>query len=142
MVPARWMSVTALSSHIARGSRPRPRQGFQAMQAADSTGRSWGVPDPAARWILIVYNSHMKKASLTDTKNNLSALIDEVREGETVLILDRGRPVARLEPVVGDSPDPAGRLAQIGRASCRERAELPGGAGPVAGATWDTERDG
>ena len=35
MVPARWMSVTALSSHIARGSRPRPRHGFQRMKAAD-----------------------------------------------------------------------------------------------------------
>jgi len=32
-------------------------------------------------------------------RNNLSALLDRVRAGETVLILDRKTPVARLEPV-------------------------------------------
>ncbi len=41
----------------------------------------------------------MKKASVTDTKNNLSAILQQVRQGETYLILDRGRPVARLEPM-------------------------------------------
>ena len=45
----------------------------------------------------------MKKASITQTKNQLSALLDRVRHGETVLIMDRGRPVARLEPVTGES---------------------------------------
>jgi prevent-host-death family protein len=44
----------------------------------------------------------MKKASITETKNNLSALIDGLKGGgEPVLIVDRGRPVARLEPVTG-----------------------------------------
>lgn len=38
----------------------------------------------------------MKTASVTDAKNNLSALIDGLRGGP-VMILDRGRPVARLE---------------------------------------------
>lgn len=41
----------------------------------------------------------MQRASITEAKNNLSGLIDRVRHGETVLILDRNRPVARLEPV-------------------------------------------
>jgi prevent-host-death family protein len=41
----------------------------------------------------------MKKASITEAKNNLSALIDSVKGGSPVLIVDRGRPVARLEPV-------------------------------------------
>ena len=41
----------------------------------------------------------MKKASITEAKNNLSALIDGVKGGSPVLIVDRGRPVARLEPV-------------------------------------------
>ena len=40
------------------------------------------------------YSSHMKTATLTETKNQLSALIDQVRHGETILILDRGRAVA------------------------------------------------
>jgi prevent-host-death family protein len=41
----------------------------------------------------------MRCTSITDAKNNLSALIDRVRRGETVLICDRNRPVARLLPV-------------------------------------------
>jgi prevent-host-death family protein len=41
----------------------------------------------------------MKKASITEAKNGLSALIDGLRRGTSVLIVDRGRPVARLEPV-------------------------------------------
>ena len=44
----------------------------------------------------------MKSASITETKNQLSALIDAVRQGETILITDRDRPVARLEPVLND----------------------------------------
>jgi prevent-host-death family protein len=41
----------------------------------------------------------MKKASITEAKNNLSALIDSVKGGSPVLIVDRGRPVARLEDI-------------------------------------------
>jgi prevent-host-death family protein len=41
----------------------------------------------------------MHRTSITDAKNHLSALIDKVRQGETVLICDRNRPVARLQPV-------------------------------------------
>ena len=41
----------------------------------------------------------MKKASITEAKNQLSRLIDQVKEGNTVLILDRNIPVARLTPV-------------------------------------------
>jgi prevent-host-death family protein len=57
----------------------------------------------------------MKKASLTETKNNLSALVDQVRRGETVLILDRGRPVARLESVLEGEVEPTGRVARLER---------------------------
>ena len=56
----------------------------------------------------------MKKASITEAKNNLSALIDRVKGGSPVLIVDRGRPVARLEPV--SRIDPADdRLARLVR---------------------------
>ena len=41
----------------------------------------------------------MKRASVTYTKNNLSRLLGMVREGETVLVVDRHVPVARIEPV-------------------------------------------
>lgn len=56
----------------------------------------------------------MKKASITETKNNLSALIDGLKGGSAVLIVDRGRPVARLEPVPGREEErPDGRLARL-----------------------------
>ena len=41
----------------------------------------------------------MHRTSITEAKNNLSALIDRVRRGESVLICDRNRPVARLQPI-------------------------------------------
>lgn len=57
----------------------------------------------------------MKKASITEAKNNLSALIDGVKGGSGVLIVDRGRPVARLEPVTGADSDDDDRLARLVR---------------------------
>jgi prevent-host-death family protein len=57
----------------------------------------------------------MNTATITEAKNRLSALIDRVRSGESILILDRGLPVARLEPVA-TSPDPTGRLRRLERA--------------------------
>jgi antitoxin (DNA-binding transcriptional repressor) of toxin-antitoxin stability system len=41
----------------------------------------------------------MKKASVSQVKSRLSAYLKDVQRGETVLIFDRDRPVARLEPV-------------------------------------------
>ena len=57
----------------------------------------------------------MKKASITEAKNNLSALIDGVKGGSPVLIVDRGRPVARLEPVNAVATGGDSRLAQLVR---------------------------
>ena len=58
----------------------------------------------------------MKKASISEAKNQLSALIDGVKAGGTVLIMDRGRPVARLEPVTDHASDGGdGRLARLVR---------------------------
>jgi prevent-host-death family protein len=56
----------------------------------------------------------MKKTSITDAKNNLSALIDGLKSGSPVLIVDRGRPVALLEPVTGDrAGEQDGRLSRL-----------------------------
>jgi len=41
----------------------------------------------------------MNMSTISETKNNLSALLDRVRAGETITILDRDRPIARLVPV-------------------------------------------
>ncbi|HZJ49988.1 MAG TPA: type II toxin-antitoxin system prevent-host-death family antitoxin [Actinomycetota bacterium] len=58
----------------------------------------------------------MKVATITEVKNGLSALIDYVRSGETVLIVERGRPVARLEPALSSDDDEfKGRLERLQR---------------------------
>lgn len=58
----------------------------------------------------------MKKTSITEAKNTLSALIDGLKGGAPVLIMDRGRPVARLEPITtGRGVDWEGRLARLVR---------------------------
>lgn len=68
----------------------------------------------------------MKKASITQTKNQLSALIERVKRGDTVLILDRGKPVARLEAASGlggEAED--GLLDELERSGIIRRAEQP-----------------
>lgn len=57
----------------------------------------------------------MKKATISQTKNQLSALLDAVRHGETVLIVDRDQPVARLEPVAAGSGQGDDLLARLQR---------------------------
>jgi prevent-host-death family protein len=57
----------------------------------------------------------MKKASITETKNHLSRLLEEVKQGTTILILDRATPVARLEPVAADEQSNGGRVAALVR---------------------------
>ncbi|MGH9291535.1 MAG: type II toxin-antitoxin system Phd/YefM family antitoxin, partial [Acidimicrobiales bacterium] len=74
-------------------------------------GREWAC---GSRWIPSIserrrrprsepaeydYYSHIKIASVSEAKSSLSALLDRVRAGESVLIVDRGRPIARLEPL-------------------------------------------
>ena len=71
----------------------------------------------------------MKKASITEAKNRFSALIEMVKGGSSVLILDRGRPVARLEPVAPEQYSDDERLAELERKGIvrppRSRAPLP-----------------
>jgi prevent-host-death family protein len=66
----------------------------------------------------------MKKVSITEAKNRLSALIDSLKGGLPVLIVDRGRPVARLEPVTsgGNGDEQEGRLSRL----IREGVVRPG----------------
>jgi prevent-host-death family protein len=58
----------------------------------------------------------MKTATITEAKNGLSALLEQVRAGQSVLILDRGIPVARIEPVPSAGGDQPGRLERLERA--------------------------
>lgn len=41
----------------------------------------------------------MRYEPISLVKNNLSAMVREVQQGETIIITDHGRPVARLEPM-------------------------------------------
>lgn len=63
----------------------------------------------------------MRTASVSDTKNNLSALLEQVKQGHSILITDRNRPVARLEPVAAPDEASAGRLARLERAGLIRR---------------------
>ena len=68
----------------------------------------------------------MKKATIAEAKNQLSALIDRVRHGETIVITDRGRPVARLvSALTGTAEDPDGRLARLERRGGLRLATTP-----------------
>jgi prevent-host-death family protein len=64
----------------------------------------------------------MKSATITEAKNGLSALIDRVRAGESIVITDRGIPVAVLEPATRlvDTED---RLAKLERAGLIRRGK-------------------
>ena len=57
----------------------------------------------------------MKRASISEAKNRLSALLDRVRQGGSVVIEDRGVPVARLESITVTGRDPEGRVARLER---------------------------
>jgi prevent-host-death family protein len=69
----------------------------------------------------------MKSATISEARNTLSALLDRVRNGETILITDRHRPVARLEPAAGTDEPGAdeGRLSRLERSGVIRRAEQP-----------------
>jgi prevent-host-death family protein len=43
----------------------------------------------------------MTKANVSYARNHLSEILARVREGESILIVDRDQPVARLDPVAG-----------------------------------------
>jgi prevent-host-death family protein len=67
----------------------------------------------------------VRRASISEAKNKLSALIDEVKNGETIVITDRGQPVARLEPV-GAAESDEDRLARLERSGIIRRAKDKG----------------
>jgi prevent-host-death family protein len=68
----------------------------------------------------------METASITEVKNGLSAIIDRVRAGESIVVTDRGIPVAVIEPVSGRI-DVEDRLARLARAGLIRRGtgEIP-----------------
>lgn len=96
----------------------------------------------------------MKRASITEAKNRLSALIDGLKSGVPVLIMDRGRPVARLEPVAGagETDGALERLVRDGivrpgrapfpRTLLKEQPPRPKGGASALAAVIEERRDG
>lgn len=59
-------------------------------------------------------------------KNQLIGSLDRVGQAETNLIMDRGRPVARIEPVAREGEgEEFGRLAHLERGGILRRAASP-----------------
>src|SRR5512137_2594741 len=64
----------------------------------------------------------METASISEVKNGLSAIIDRVKGGESIVVTDRGIPVAVIEPVSG-RVDVEDRLARLERAGIIKRGK-------------------
>jgi len=55
----------------------------------------------------------MITATISKTKNELSRYLDAVRKGETILILDRNRPIAQIQPLSGGTGVGSARLDEL-----------------------------
>ncbi len=74
------------------------------------------------------YNSYMILSSVAQTKNELSAILRRVREGETVIVTDHGKPVAQIVPMAGtDLDDNLQALIREGVVSPPQSMERYGG---------------
>jgi len=69
----------------------------------------------------------MERVGVRELRQNLSVYLRRVRRGEALEVTERGKPVARLQPLV-DVDDPVARLEARGLTVRRGRgtlAELP-----------------
>jgi prevent-host-death family protein len=68
----------------------------------------------------------MRRVSISELKAKLSAYLDIVREGNEVLVTDRGRTIARIAPVVGSDLEESRRDLLLRSGSLRApTASLP-----------------
>jgi prevent-host-death family protein len=70
------------------------------------------------------YNSLVQQATISQLKNRLSAYLKKVRAGETILILDRDQPIAKIEPIRSED-DPDGRIAFLASQGILKPASKP-----------------
>ena len=75
----------------------------------------------------------MLTANISKAKNELSRYLDAVRAGETVLILDRNRPIAQIRPL--SSLDEGGGEARLTELEARGLIRRPEG----SSASWVSE---
>jgi prevent-host-death family protein len=62
---------------------------------------------------------------IAELRQNLSVYLRRVREGETLVVTDRNRPVAVLGPPPSSASSHLDRLIAAGRVSPPTRSELP-----------------
>lgn len=70
----------------------------------------------------------MKSASISYTKNHLSSMIDAVKHGQCIIILDRNHPVAKLEPIRETTVHLSEQLSLLERKGilrCAHKKSLP-----------------
>lgn len=77
----------------------------------------------------------MKTAAVSELKASLSEYLSKVKAGEEVIVTDRGKPVARLVPLMGSETEMSARLLQLERAGLAKigKGRLPEG-------FWDLPR--
>jgi prevent-host-death family protein len=71
------------------------------------------------------YMAGVKTAAISQARNHLSELLASVKRGESVLILERDRPIARIVPVEPAGRDDDERLAELERRGIIRRAARP-----------------
>lgn len=76
----------------------------------------------------------MRTAGIREVRQNLSALLREVRKGREIVITDRGQPVARLLPPAEGSSRPFPDLSEF-------RSELPRLAPPLSATVREDRGD-
>lgn len=59
------------------------------------------------------YVVHMKSSNISYLRDHLSEVLSCVKEGETVLVLDRKKPVARLVPHTSSEKELSTRLQEL-----------------------------
>ena len=79
------------------------------------------------------YNSLMIKANVSTLKNSLSRYLQKVRQGETIEVVDRDLPIARIVPIGASMQDSEEWLAQMERLGLIRRGAMKGCQGILNG---------
>ncbi|MBS3943037.1 MAG: type II toxin-antitoxin system prevent-host-death family antitoxin [Dethiobacter sp.] len=56
---------------------------------------------------------HKPSCGLREAKANFSRLVNEVRKGAEIILTERGKPVARLAPIIDEALSLEARLAKL-----------------------------
>ena len=114
--------------------KPGWRRGRQPFTRRDSGATAFDVAGADRHRHVSIQDDtgHVKTTTVTYLKEHLRALLRRVQRGETVLILNRGEPVGRLEPVrpVEGEAD-AERVARLEKAGVLRPPAEPAGWGPI-----------